>query len=822
MALTGTQLRSVLASVGAVGGQIASMDQLANGANAALKQMRVETVDQAAGFLATMVMESAYLRTTKEYGSGQRYAPYIGRTFEQLTWQSNYAAFGRYLRSQGLVNDPDIFVKNPAALERLEWAWLGGVWFWTVPRSNWGQYKSLMDVAKTGSILAMSRAVNVGTPNTSFTPYGMTARTKMFNEFKALGSSILPSVTSSKPSTTTTTSKGPCPVGAIPGTADQVIAAANAMWNKWKGKLYQWAWPGWRELPYGFTSGYWCAGFVSLAFRKGAGFEWRNTVGRQGPAYCPALVAGMKKSPFWTEVSYKNARKGDVVFFFRGTLSYHVGLVEAGPTSAGHDLRTIEGNTSTPGLSSSMSLGGTLAKKVRDDRYASMRIWRPTYWGETTQKPTTSTTTPAKPSPGTKPEPFDPEPTPTPPTDPTPGTSEPENDSVIDERPMVSGIGLVEEPGLWSNPIDRLIPSEAFVAAMRESATRTSKVSAWLGGDCIAESLPLDLNASSVEVSSTDTVRRTARLKFEVDRWDHTAADLRDRLSQPGVKLRVETGFSWGAYSETVPVHDGLCDDPRFDWPTGTISVDSPDCMARIAMSGFEKPLWVGACNFVEAIRFLISTMDDGAQVIDLTGNTEPVPQVMRDLGPSSRIDTVMEMAAAIGAELFKSPVAGYYVLRPIAPMGSPARWHVRHGVDLISLTEHVKWSRVRNYVVAISERADSPRTLGEWQDTDPDSPTRVDGPLGRRVGFWTTSLIPAERDLLESAAMSIGQRLIGGRLDVDWQQLVNPLMEAGDIVDIFTEDTIYKVALDSFTIPLGSQRVAPVKARSLNMPGVT
>ena len=64
-------------------------------------------------FVATMLQESAWLMTTVEYGSlTKRYDPYRGRTFEQLTHESNYLGFGKWCKSQGLVDSEDIFVRK--------------------------------------------------------------------------------------------------------------------------------------------------------------------------------------------------------------------------------------------------------------------------------------------------------------------------------------------------------------------------------------------------------------------------------------------------------------------------------------------------------------------------------------------------------------------------------------------------------------------------------------------------------------------------------------------------------------------------------------
>jgi len=188
MALTGANIRAALAAVGAVGGQMTSFDNLAAGANDALRRAPAGlTAAGAAAFLATMAQESAYFRTTTEYSAGRnRYSPYDGRTFEMLTWEPNYRGFGQWCKTKGLVTDSECFVKNPRSLADYRWAWDGGVWFF--------QHNGLWKYANRGDFLSVSQGVNGGngTIGSSWKPSGWNARRAMYDSFLRLGSALLP------------------------------------------------------------------------------------------------------------------------------------------------------------------------------------------------------------------------------------------------------------------------------------------------------------------------------------------------------------------------------------------------------------------------------------------------------------------------------------------------------------------------------------------------------------------------------------------------------------------------------------------------------
>lgn len=185
--IDGGILRAALAEIGAVGKQIASWEDLAVGANESLLTAPGLTVEGAAAFLATCAQESAYFRTTTEYGSKWlRYDPYRGRTFTQITWRENYLDFGRWAHRRGLVQDPEVFVRDPKALGSLRWAWLGPIQYW--------EENNIWHWANRGNFRATSQAINggAGRVGTSFTPHGWDERLAMYRVFLRYGPRLIP------------------------------------------------------------------------------------------------------------------------------------------------------------------------------------------------------------------------------------------------------------------------------------------------------------------------------------------------------------------------------------------------------------------------------------------------------------------------------------------------------------------------------------------------------------------------------------------------------------------------------------------------------
>ena len=157
--VTADVIGAALDSVGGRGNQIASLDEIARIFNAAISQAGDGAYDGQPARLAALIgqcaQESAWFRTTTEYGAGQRYAPYIGRTFIQVTWSDNYQAFGLWCKARGLIDDAAYFVNNPASLSDLKWAALGPIWYFAtrgiLPYADQRNWTAVGGIINTGS-----------------------------------------------------------------------------------------------------------------------------------------------------------------------------------------------------------------------------------------------------------------------------------------------------------------------------------------------------------------------------------------------------------------------------------------------------------------------------------------------------------------------------------------------------------------------------------------------------------------------------------------------------------------------------------------------
>lgn len=174
-----TGAASVLAA--ATGLSLSRATEILGPVREGLKAAACTNVNRIAMWLAQIGHESGSFVYTEEIQSGDEFTDrwkYKGRTWIQITWQSNYAQFSQWCFNKGLVVSPSYFVDNPRELANLQWAGLGAAWYWTVARSD------INALSDKGDLYTVTLRINGGTK-------GLTDRRNRYNRALLQGDALL-------------------------------------------------------------------------------------------------------------------------------------------------------------------------------------------------------------------------------------------------------------------------------------------------------------------------------------------------------------------------------------------------------------------------------------------------------------------------------------------------------------------------------------------------------------------------------------------------------------------------------------------------------
>lgn len=134
----------------ATGLSVARATEILSAVRAGLIASECINVNRIAMWLAQIGHESDNFNATEEYDKGDGGATerwkYLGRTWIQLTWLSNYLGFSKWAFARGLVPTPTYFGDNPKELAELKWAGLGAAYYWTVARTDINALSDARDI----------------------------------------------------------------------------------------------------------------------------------------------------------------------------------------------------------------------------------------------------------------------------------------------------------------------------------------------------------------------------------------------------------------------------------------------------------------------------------------------------------------------------------------------------------------------------------------------------------------------------------------------------------------------------------------------------
>lgn len=331
----------------------------------------------------------------------------------------------------------------------------------------------------------------------------------------------------------------------------------------------------------------------------------------------------------------------------------------------------------------------------------------------------------------------------------------------------------------------------------------------------------LPLVGGTVTIDATSQTRRTATISIaSADLWPDDAFAI---LSPIGSEIAIHYGIVHSsAYTEWIPLIRGPITDVTRSLPSGNnseaVQVTVSDRSAKVAEARFDQPTQTiaGATTVSEIARLITGVLD--VVVVDLTGSTKVAPQI--EMEKERWAEGVEKLADSIGAEVWCDPL-GNFVIRNEPTVDDPVVWTFRADGTSILVNETDEYTRdlVYNRVVASGQRTDgTPPVFAVVSDTNPASPTYINGPFGVKTRFFASPLLTTVAQC-QSAGTSLLARVTGRHLNVTLSNVTQPALEAGDVIRLVYDDRDEIHVIDTVTIPLTPSDVQQIKTRSLTLP---
>lgn len=361
----------------------------------------------------------------------------------------------------------------------------------------------------------------------------------------------------------------------------------------------------------------------------------------------------------------------------------------------------------------------------------------------------------------------------------------------------------------------------AFLKALEKPHSRSSYVDVWFNGTKI-DSLTFDRDGESayVSVTSRNRERRMLTITARESLWPRlpdTAATA-DPLSPYGIWLQAFTTIRAGASSYgPFPVFAGKLNRTKRRRRSGMVMVRARDPFFQINKEALEAPRPAPTVDLAAAAKTLLAEVFPYATLTSTATVSATIPEgTVWNAGDGSRGRVLDEIAAALGTELFALPTAVWpnadFMMRPVPGLNGTPDWTVTGTVIEDDEQEQSNDDAVNKWIVTV-ERPDASTLYVPVPDTDPGSPTRYGGPLGKLPKFFSSPMVTTEAQAFVAGLAKLN-RSKGIARSRRLAIIANPALEGGDLLDISVDGEPSEINIvDDFELPLTADSAAMIVA---------
>lgn len=362
--------------------------------------------------------------------------------------------------------------------------------------------------------------------------------------------------------------------------------------------------------------------------------------------------------------------------------------------------------------------------------------------------------------------------------------------------------------------------SAAFKSAVSTDHVVIAKAEVWSQDQKLTT---LNIDKGSVKVDAKSTIRRTCSVHLVTDRTaDNLVPDTGfDTLTPFGNELRLYRGVRYSdGTEEYVPLGVFIMTDIDItDSNEGVeINIQGEDRSLKVSRNKWLEPYQVTNGPLENAIEDILRDRFDDIQTNFPTTNVS-INQVL--LGAENENDPwkdAVELCELVGFDLFFD-ANGIATMRQFPNLdGSVVVASYREGENnkIISIRRNISSKETYNGVIYTLEGSEvtTPVRVQAW-DEDTTSPTYRFGVFGEAPTFVTSNLLATEAQAL-SAAYALLNRYIGAQESISWNSIVDPTLDANDVVYIRNVGAKVDrvVIIDSIDIPLSPEEEMTADAR--------
>lgn len=366
--------------------------------------------------------------------------------------------------------------------------------------------------------------------------------------------------------------------------------------------------------------------------------------------------------------------------------------------------------------------------------------------------------------------------------------------------------------------------SARFLAAVKAPHAVVSAAELFTAGRLVADSSQVRIVSGSVKVDATAATRRSFdSLQLSVPDALLPTLLHRTALDPYGNEITLSRGVRYADGSvELVPQGVFRIESTAVaDGPAGSreVTLGGFDRSYSISQNGWDMPYLIGAGTLVtDAIADIIQNRLPGTTVINLVPSAVTTATHLLDESSDPWVDGVQMLALLIGAQAYFD-VLGRFVIAPVPDPSPPPVLTLSEGPGCVitELGRTYDASTARNKVILTCENGQGTPLRAVATDTDPASPTYINGPFGVRTLRESMNAAASQAALSTAARARLLQ--VAGVSEAPTMKIVpNPALDVGDVVQV----TRLRSGMDhdllipaSFELPLTYADVQPITYRT-------